>query len=160
MTLSIFLWTEIPCSDLLLSSFTSTTLSCVVLPFSIDLPPQAEISVCGWMRACTWRMPCQSWERALRSSQTEGFFSLCGCECLSENRPGAEWAWPAGCGSDFLLASVPVSMPTYAALGVVHVSASTRLCVSMFCTCRFLLLHTCSSEPMCLHLLAFSSCLL
>lgn len=109
-------WTDIPCSDLPISSSAFPTLSCVVLSSSADLPPQAEISVCGWMRAHTWRMPCQSWESCVQLPDG-GFFSLCGCECLSENRSGAEWAWLPGCGSDFLLVSVPVSVPTYAALG-------------------------------------------
>lgn len=45
-----------------------------------------------------------------------GLFSLSGCEQLSENWSGAEWACLPGCGRDFLLLNVPVSVPAHTAL--------------------------------------------
>lgn len=122
------------------------TLSCVVLPISIGLHPQAEISLCGWMRVCTWRMPCQSWE-SCKQLPDRGFLSLGGCECLVLSGPDC-----LAVGVVFCLLVLPAP-----AQGAPGGSAWVFGCVSVPCACGFVLHQACSPEPLCLHGLAFTS---
>lgn len=126
----------------IIPSSTSPTRSCVVLLFSIDFPPQAEICKCGWMRACTWRMPCQSWERAVCSSKTEhrGFFSPSDCE--PPLRSGWVWVSPAACLWEHFSAQWCASVCAHILGGTVCCYKYTFLCVYIPCTGRFLLHHT------------------
>jgi len=113
-----------------------------LLLFSIDFPPQAEICKCGWMRACTWRMPCQSWERAVCSSKTEhrGFFSPSDCE--PPLRSGWVWVSPAACLWEHFSAQWCASVCAHILGGTVCCYKYTFLCVYIPCTGRFLLHHT------------------
>lgn len=86
---------------------------------------QKSVRVCRWMRACTWRTPCQSWERAVHGSQTDGFSPLLAAG--APLTPGWVLSGPTCLfgGVFFCLRGVPVSVP--ASQGVTCVSTSTHL---------------------------------
>lgn len=69
------------------------------------------------MRARTWRMPCQSRERAAFSSQTEGFSPSVAVSASLRTSLTLSGPDYLVVGVIFLLVRVPVSVPAYAAFG-------------------------------------------